>query len=694
MECFIIENGIERKAELEDILSLIDDRGIQRVFMGALGDSDIAVRYALVRIAAEIKEKVYRNLPTRVLHRIEKSVISIESYYGRNNDISENAREKLISFIGEKYNRWLSDSSERLVWKEKEYKIPEEGSPEYIEKLTNEINEASNSGALSINVKKLPAAACLFEKSGIKELEIHGQFEGTWPYFLNNCGTLTYLYLNIDKLTELPSWIRNAVSLRSLFISRSSITLLPDWIGDLQSLTELRIHYYYKSTLTKLPDSIGNLKNLVKLDIYNADIDKLPDSIGNMSSLERLTLYNNSRRISLPDSMRNLKNLTVLNLTSSSIETLPDWIGDLEKLTDLSLCADLNLKCLPDSIGKLKNLKKLDVSGSSYIRKLPETIVNCTSLECVDIRYIYYIHSIPDFLYSIKSLIQSIEIIPINNVHSWFSFCNAYYTLTANLIQFAMKAKKEGLLALEDDLEDLPDIFFREGLKLMVNGADGEVIQRILSLKIEREHNHYRKRLKLMVMEGILCIRRFDSIPRICIKICSMVNIKDNPLDAAFAKYLSGDYDAFDYINFRVDLRPWFLTILTRLNTPMKKKRPKNCEVIRFIKRAVEILKIYKKELLLGLENHLDNDGIMAKDVFEYGLCLMVECWNDKEIDKVLTMFIDDETDHVRKNYALAKKEAVGMVCKGETEDEFVSTLLAYFDDDVTEEYLSKLDRE
>jgi len=168
-----------------------------------------------------------------------------------------------------------------------------------------------------------------------------------------------------------------------------------------------------------------------------------------------------------------------------------------------------------------------------------------------------------------------------------------------------------------------------------------------------------------------------------------MVNIKNNPLDSAFAKYLSGDYSAFDYVNFRA--RPPFSAIPARLNMPVRMKSPKSSDITSFIKRAVEILKIYKKELLPGLEKHLDNDGIMSKDVFEYGLCLMVECWNDKEIDKVLTMFADDEKNPARKNFVLAKKEAVKMVYEGEPETSFVSTILAYFDDEVTGKYFFEM---
>jgi len=175
-------------------------------------------------------------------------------------------------------------------------------------------------------------------------------------------------------------------------------------------------------------------------------------------------------------------------------------------------------------------------------------------------------------------------------------------------------------------------------------------------------------------MEGILSIHRGDSIPHLGIKLALMVNIKNNPLDAAFAKYLAGDVEAFDNINFRAALRP-------------EEER----EEIRFIKRAREIYQVCCCEGPLRLEKHLDIDGIAARDIFEYGLCLMAEYWDYKDIDKVLTMLAACETYPQRINLAMAKKEAVKMIYDGHF-SAFIPTLLAYFDDDVAEEWRAERD--
>jgi hypothetical protein len=53
-------------------------------------------------------------------------------------------------------------------------------------------------------------------------------------------------------------------------------------------------------------------------------------------------------------------------------------------------------------------------------------------------------------------------------------------------------------------------------------------------------------------------------------------------------------------------------------------------------------------------------------------------------------MFIAREADPVHKNLAMAKKEAVRMIYEGEIRGIFISTLLAYFDDDVAKDFLAE----
>ncbi|MDR0827874.1 MAG: motility protein A [Desulfovibrio sp.] len=51
-------------------------------------------------------------------------------------------------------------------------------------------------------------------------------------------------------------------------------------------------------------------------------------------------------------------------------------------------------------------------------------------------------------------------------------------------IDFAQKARREGLLSLEDSIEDIDDAYLRKGLRLAVDGLEPEVIQNIMETEI------------------------------------------------------------------------------------------------------------------------------------------------------------------------------------------------------------------
>ncbi|MGM0608405.1 MAG: motility protein A [Candidatus Muiribacteriota bacterium] len=55
----------------------------------------------------------------------------------------------------------------------------------------------------------------------------------------------------------------------------------------------------------------------------------------------------------------------------------------------------------------------------------------------------------------------------------------------SSLVSFAEKARREGLLALEDDVEKVEDPFFKKGIQLVVDGTDPDLVRRILETEIE-----------------------------------------------------------------------------------------------------------------------------------------------------------------------------------------------------------------
>lgn len=58
--------------------------------------------------------------------------------------------------------------------------------------------------------------------------------------------------------------------------------------------------------------------------------------------------------------------------------------------------------------------------------------------------------------------------------------------LISDLVGFAERARREGLLALEDNIEDLDDAFMKKGIQLVVDGTDPEVIKTILYTEVDK----------------------------------------------------------------------------------------------------------------------------------------------------------------------------------------------------------------
>lgn len=56
----------------------------------------------------------------------------------------------------------------------------------------------------------------------------------------------------------------------------------------------------------------------------------------------------------------------------------------------------------------------------------------------------------------------------------------------ARLVGFSESARKEGLLSLDDSVRDVDDQFLATGLRLVVDGTDPVIIQRILRLELDK----------------------------------------------------------------------------------------------------------------------------------------------------------------------------------------------------------------
>ncbi|MDR0313115.1 MAG: hypothetical protein LBI14_05925 [Treponema sp.] len=93
-------------------------------------------------------------------------------------------------------------------------------------------------------------------------------------------------------------------------------------------------------------------------------------------------------------------------------------------------------------------------------------------------------------------------------------FVKKYTEIAWCTLQCSMKARKEGLLALEEELEDIDEWIFKMGLRLVIDGTDPKFIEKILSNKIKQEKDEYMVILKTIQKEAALMIQE-GSNPRL-----------------------------------------------------------------------------------------------------------------------------------------------------------------------------------
>ncbi|MDR3200207.1 MAG: hypothetical protein LBT68_02000, partial [Spirochaetales bacterium] len=218
----------------------------------------------------------------------------------------------------------------------------------------------------------------------------------------------------------------------------------------------------------------------------------------------------------------------------------------------------------------------------------------------------------------------------------------------------------------------------REAFQLVVDGTDPEIIDFVLSNYIEHEHDYYKKRLKILMREGVLRIQSGECLPNILIRMNSLINIKDDRLSAACAEYLNGTTDAFER----------FLKHIP--NNPTVRER----EEVRFIKHAVHYVRTAWREGLLMLEDLLDRQAIAERDVFEYGIPFVIDGEDPAFIDSVLGNLVLHETDPVRRNLLNAKKTAVLSLQAGDNPRILAEKLYSFFDRDIKRIVKEELDRD
>ncbi len=66
-----------------------------------------------------------------------------------------------------------------------------------------------------------------------------------------------------------------------------------------------------------------------------------------------------------------------------------------------------------------------------------------------------------------------------------------YVNIVRSLVSFSEKARKEGLLALEDDLANVEDEYMKKGLQLVIDGTDPELVRGVMEAEMDVTASSY-----------------------------------------------------------------------------------------------------------------------------------------------------------------------------------------------------------
>jgi flagellar motor component MotA len=107
-------------------------------------------------------------------------------------------------------------------------------------------------------------------------------------------------------------------------------------------------------------------------------------------------------------------------------------------------------------------------------------------------------------------------------------FVDKYTEIAKRALKYAEKARREGLLVLEDDLDQTKinarDIF-EYGMRFVIDGVDSELIEGILTNIISQEKDEDMIRLKNIQKDAVLMIQAGSNPRWLCVVLNSHTDI-------------------------------------------------------------------------------------------------------------------------------------------------------------------------
>ena len=235
---------------------------------------------------------------------------------------------------------------------------------------------------------------------------------------------------------------------------------------------------------------------------------------------------------------------------------------------------------------------------------------------------------------------------------------------------FAQKARREGLLALEDELEDLDEEFIKEGLRLVVDGTDSGIINTILSNEIDLEKDEKIKRYYYIQKDAVLNIQAGNNPNLIAHTLISHLN---NSELKEVSKILK-DMEFFKENTFEdIDL--------------LEKDGEKFTELVAgILHRAYKFSDKAKSYAVISLTENIDQSRIPGRDIFEYGIRFAFDGMDKYYIDNILSNLIKLEKNSEIRRAKIIQKEAVLGICGEENPAALFHFLLSFINDEELEE--------
>ena len=228
--------------------------------------------------------------------------------------------------------------------------------------------------------------------------------------------SVTYLNLNFNRLSELPSFIDTLVNLETLLLTGNTLEDLPASLANLPKLKDLRLT---SNCLTQVPKVLLQLptlrelylnrnpfeseivfpsiwKSLKCISIENCNQKTVSPTINLLTGLKCLDLGGNfwvelpsldgfdrldgltidnmkTPLPALPETVANFTlSLTFLSCFNSGLRHVPEWICDFRLLETLHLGYN-ELKEIPSNIGKLRRLELLGLCQNK-ITRIPKSM--------------------------------------------------------------------------------------------------------------------------------------------------------------------------------------------------------------------------------------------------------------------------------------------------------------------------------